>query len=135
MTQPCTCMKRRAVAKAVSCRSATVDRDQRESEREREIQSPYRCMPSRKTPLWLSCSTQSSTHQPLLSTPAPAAAAPRDGREEGERKDPGRKRGQKGGMKLASSTRRMGVCGGRGGGGRGVDKWTGRRLRGGWGRG
>ncbi|KAI9539293.1 hypothetical protein NQZ68_005372 [Dissostichus eleginoides] len=42
------------------------------------------------------------------------SSSTRDGRKE-ERRDPRRKRGQKGGMKLASSTWRRGVCGGRGG--------------------
>lgn len=54
-----------------------------------------------------------------------SSSSTRDGRKE-ERRDPRRKRGQKGGMKLASSTWRRGVCGGRSG-----DKWTGGRLRGG----
>lgn len=42
------------------------------------------------------------------------SSSTQDGRKE-ERRDPGRKRGQKGGMKLASSTWRRGVRGGRGG--------------------
>lgn len=55
------------------------------------------------------------------------SSSTQDGQEE-ERKDPGRKRGQKGGMKLASSIRRRGVCGGRGR--RGGGRWTGGRGRG-----
>lgn len=56
------------------------------------------------------------------------SSSTQDGQKE-ERKDPGRKRGQKGGMKLASSIWRRGVRGGRRR--RSGDKWTGGRLRGG----
>lgn len=59
------------------------------------------------------------------------SSSTQDGRKE-ERRDPGRKRGQKGGMKLASSTWRRGVCEGRRWRKRrrrGGDKWTGGRLR------
>lgn len=55
------------------------------------------------------------------------SSSTQDGQQE-ERRDPGRKRGQKGGMKLASSIWRRGVCGGRRG--RGGAKWTGGRIRG-----
>lgn len=60
------------------------------------------------------------------------SSSTQDGRKE-ERRDPGRKRAQKGGMKLASSFRRRGVWRQRR---RGGDNWTGGRLRGGerWGR-
>lgn len=44
-----------------------------------------------------------------------SSSSTQDGRKEEKEGNPGRKRGQKGGMKLASSTRRRGVCGGRGG--------------------
>lgn len=121
MTQPCTCMKRQAVAKAVSweisprwwtvirvrvfrvriaaCRAG---RPRSGSLAQRNPPPTNRYCPHRRRqqqhPGWT---------------------------EGGKRRDPGRKRGQKGGMKLASSTWRRGVCGGRGG-----DKWTGGRLRG-----
>lgn len=110
MTKPCTCMKRQAVAKAVSWEISpwwwTVIREKKKKKSESVSVDAEQVGPA------LALSLNAILHPPTATVHTDTtSSSTQDGRTDGrreERKDPGRKRGQKGGMKLASSNRRRG---------------------------